>query len=236
MLIKELTNADIASKKLGNDLSQKLISAKKTGQNVSLLLSGGSALGVLEYIGEDTLGDYLTIGMLDERFDSNNQNSNFIHLTKTKFFRRAKKTKSNFIDTSVKRNQTQKQLANYFEKSLRDWKNKNKNGIILATLGMGADGHIAGIMPFPENEKLFNKLFCGKNWVTSYDAANKNLYPLRVTTTITFLKLISEGFAYICGKEKAANLKKITSHSKISELPCRSLKQIKNLTIYTDIK
>jgi len=224
------------AQELGFDLSQELIALKNRGYKVLLLLSGGSALSVLTHISNNGLGEHLTIGMLDERYDPSNQDSNFIQLTKTEFYRRAKKSGCSFIDTSTKRGQTQKEMGNYFEKNLKTWKKINKRGIILATLGMGTDGHIAGIMPFPKNDKRFQWLFMGKNWVAAYDATNKNLYPLRVTTTITFLKIINSGFVYICGENKAAAFKKISSPGKISELPCRALKQSKKITIYTDIK
>ncbi len=260
--IQKFSDSQQAAQGLGCDLSLKLSEAKTKRSSSLLLFSGGSALSVLDYIDNNVLGDYLTVGVLDERYDPTNQNNNFTQLTKTIFFRRAKKAKINFIDTSVKRNQTQQQLAEYFEKSLREWKKRNKNGIILATVGMGEDGHIAGIMPFingrhceaegrsnpedkgvntrllrrcaPRNDTTFQKLFCGRNWVAAYEATNKNPHPLRVTTTITFLKLINHGFTYICGQEKTTNLKKIASPGKISELPCRALKQLKNLIIYTD--
>ena len=233
---KKLSDQKTTAQQLGRDLSIKLSEIKKSGQNVLLLLSGGSVLEPLMHIESACLDKHITISMLDERYDPSNQNSNFIQLTKTEFYRRAKKAGCNFIDTSVKRSQTQKELGSYFEKQLRNWKKTNKRGIILATLGMGQDGHIAGIMPYSENKKLFDKLFCGKNHIVCYDASGKNPYSLRITATATFLKSIDQAFAFICGQEKSANFKKITSPGKISELPCRTLKQIKNLTIYTDIK
>lgn len=234
--VKNFLNPQIAAHQLADDLSQSLISFKKNKQKTLLLVSGGSAFNVLDFIADDALGDYLTIGALDERYDMSNLNNNFVQLTKTKFYRRAKKAKCDFVDTSVKKNQTQKQLAIHFEKLLHDWKINNKGGIILATIGMGSDGHISGIMPYPENDRLFQKLFCGKNFIVSYDADDKNPYSLRVTTTITFLKLIDSAYGFICGKDKAASFKKITSPGKISELPCRMLKRFKGLIIYTDIR
>lgn len=234
--IKKFFSAKEAACQTGQDLSKKLNSVKKSGRNSLLLFSGGSAFSVLDYIGANALGNYLTICLLDERYDSGNQNNNFIQLTKTDFYRLAKKNCCHFINTSVKGGQTQKQLANYFERELKNWKRNNKKSSIFATVGMGADGHIAGIMPFPENDRLFKKLFCGKNWIASYDAKDKNPHRFRITTTITFLKLIDRVFGFICGKEKTANFNKITSPGKISELPCRALKKIKDLKIYTDIK
>lgn len=235
MIIKKFSDPEKAGLQLGRDLSEKLTKAKKAGQKILLLLSGGSALRTLEYVNADALGDNLTIGMLDERYESANRNNNFIELTKTNFFRSARKAKTIFFDSSVKEYQSQKQLANKIEKFIRDWLKKNKNGIIMATLGMGVDGHIAGIMPFPENEKLFKRLFIGTNWIASYDAGDKNPYRFRITASITFLKQLDETFAFICGQEKADAFKKISAKTQINIFPAKTLSLIKNITVYTDI-
>jgi len=231
MIIKNFSNSSLAAQKLGQDLSRKLASLKKIKS--LLLLSGGSASKALRYIDGNALGRKLTIGVLDERYDPTNQNSNFWQLAQTNFYQKAKKAGCQLIDTSVKEKQTQKELAEFFEKSLRRWKTKNPEGIIIATIGMGPDGHIAGIMPGLRN---FNKVFRSQQWIAAYDAGNKNPIPLRVTATITFLKLIDLAFAFICGKGKAAAFKKIGRSKTMASLPAQVLQKIKKATIYTDIK
>ena len=152
------------------------------------------------------------------------------------FAKAAKKQGCAFIDTSVKKNRTRTQLAEYFEQQLKNWRKINPNGIIMATIGMGPDGHIAGIMPFPENKALSNKLFNGKKWVADYDTTGKNPFAQRITATITFLKQVDIPLSCICGQDKIAAFKKIKTRGPVNEYPCRALNRIKDLTIYTDIK
>ena len=102
---------------------------------------------------------------------------------------------------------------------------------------MGPDGYTAGIMPYPKNEYLFNKQFEDENkWVVSYDAGKKNQYPLRVTTTIPFLKLIDISVMYVVGKEKADVLKKVLSDDIPHNIfPATVIKEMKKVFLFTDI-
>ncbi|MCL5009244.1 MAG: hypothetical protein M1400_02785 [Patescibacteria group bacterium] len=53
---------------------------------ILLLLSGGSALSVTNYVNEELLGENLTIGMADERFTADPELSNFAALQATHFY------------------------------------------------------------------------------------------------------------------------------------------------------
>jgi len=50
-------------------------------------------------------------------------------------------------------------LAHRYESSLFEWAKKHPEGKIIATMGIGFDGHTAGIMPYPENPETFARLF-----------------------------------------------------------------------------
>jgi len=172
------------------------------------------------------LGNYLTIGVLDERYDIKGENNNFVQLSQTGFYRKALKSGCAFIDTGVRPGQTQKALADYFEGKLREWRKNNPDGEIIATIGIGPDGHTSGIMPFPEDKDRFDALFNGERWVVAYDAAGKTPYPERVTTTNTFLKLINRAFVFATGREKADALPRMQEDRPVSEVPAAILKEL----------
>lgn len=220
---------------MADEISAKLSGFKKKNKEVLLALSGGSSLGILRYIDRESLGKNLTVGMLDERYDKANAGNNFRQMIGSDFGKAAGESGCKFIDTSVKKGQTRSQLGEYLEKRLKGWRKDNPSGIIIATIGMGSDGHISGMMPFPENEALFDKLFNGVKWAAAYDASGKNPFAERVTSTITFLKQVEIPLSYICGPDKIAAFKKIKSRGPASEYPCRALNQLKKIIIYTDI-
>ena len=231
-IIKEKT-PELASKQLAKDLSAYLTKAKEQRKNVLFLSSGGSALAVLDFIPSDILGEYLTIGVLDERYEKTNINNNFTQLKKTEFYKKAKKAGCSFIDTSVKEDQTQEELADFFEGELRGWMKKNPNGKIVATMGVGADGHTSGIMPFPEDENRFIDLFESARWVVAYDAGSKNPFSQRVTTTMTFLRKLDKIFVFMVGANKKTAFLQMQKSGQIAEIPARVLKQL-NVNIYID--
>ncbi len=231
--ITESETKEGAVVKLAEDLSLYLSQNKNKGIRTLFLSSGGSSLSVLDYVSVDVLGDYLTIGVLDERYDETNKNNNFTQLTKTEFYEKANKAGCGFIDTSIKEGQSQEELASFFEKELKEWRSENSNGEIIATVGIGIDGHTSGIMPFLEDENKFTEFFESDKRVVSYDATGKNSFPERVTTTMTFLKQLNRIFVLITGSEKSNAFLQMQKEGSIAEIPARILKNITG-RVYVD--
>ena len=225
--------SEFATQKLAKDLSLYLSDAKKQNSSVLFLSSGGSALSVLDFIHSDVLGEYLTIGVLDERYDKTNKDNNFTQLMQTEFYAAAKKIGCGFIDTSVREGQTQEELAVWFEKKIMDWIANNPGGSSIATVGVGTDGHTSGIMPFGEAHKMFEELFEGKNLVVAYDARGKNQFSKRITTTISFLKKIQKIFILMTGKKKKDAFLRMQEDGSIAEIPARILKKLHGV-LYVD--
>ncbi len=224
-----------AARQVADDISRYLSDAQRGGRKVLFLSSGGSSLAILDFIADGILGDYLTIGVLDERYDIKGENNNFSQLSRTDFYRKALKSGCAFIDTGVRPGQTQKALADYFEEKLREWRKNNPEGEIIATIGIGPDGHTSGIMPFPEDKERFDTLFNSERWVTAYDATGKTPYPERVTTTNTFLKLINRAFVFAAGGEKAEALRHMQEDRPVSEVPAAILKELRG-DMYIDME
>lgn len=229
-------NKDDALNFFAKDISRKLREFRDVERrDVLFLSSGGSALGVLDKIADDVIGPYLTIGIFDERYDPSNKTANYAQLRKTAFYRRAVQHGCRLIDTSTQRNQSQEELAEYYEQELRNWHTRHPRGAIMATMGIALDGHTAGIMPFPEDPARFHELFERERWIVAYDASGKNPYPLRVTTTFTFLRFVDLVGIYLVGPEKGTMWRKLMDGDDHAEIPGRIIKTLPRGAVYTDV-
>ena len=201
---------------------------------ILFLLSGGSAFDLLEEIDTENFGRHITIGVLDERFSTDPKVNNFAQLTATEFYRRAKEKGVQFIDTRIKEGETLEGLAEGFEKALRDWKEKNPDGIVVITQGIGTDGHTAGIMPHSENPEMFDD---SKKWVLGYDAEEKLQHPLRVTVTFPFLRnIVDHSIVYTKGKGKKEIVEKIMAkQGSLVQIPALIIHEMKDVKIITDL-
>lgn len=212
--------------------------SKLAGNPTLLLLSGGSSLDLLDGIDKNFLGPHITICPLDERYSKNSQENNMVQIKSTSFFVKAVGKQCKIIDTKVKGNESQQDLAKRFNKNLKNWLEKYPNGKIVATVGIGGDGHVSGMMPFPENQKKFESLFDSKNnYVVAYDASGKNPYPLRVTTNMNLMRRINVSIVYMIGKNKKEILERFESKTgNIPSTPSRILREIKGeVKLFTDI-
>ena len=228
-----------------NFLNKTISSNLKRDKDVLLLLSGGSVLSLYS-VGLLGLSNRITIGVLDERYSDDPKVNNFQTISKTQLYKQAKKSGCNFIDTSVRKSESAQELAERFEKELRKWKNDHPDGIVITTQGMGPDGHTAGMMPYPESKDMFKKLFENQDsWVVGYDSGNKNPYPLRVTTTMQFLRnIIDISIMYAAPEDFAERsvkipiLKKILSKQNmpLHKYPASIIRHMKNVHLFTDIK
>ena len=202
-------------------------------RDVLFLSSGGSAFDVLDGIDEKVISPYLTIGVLDERFDPSNKTSNYAQLRKTAFYKRAVARGCRLIDTSTKNGQTEEVLADFYETELRSWRALHPKGIIMATMGVAPDGHTAGIMPFPEDPERFHALFDdGKHWVVPYDATGKNPDPRRVTTTLTFLRQIDIVGVFMVDAKKGPIFRELIAGDNYADLPGCIIKTLPRGAVY----
>ena len=217
------------------DITRKLKEFRDTERrDVLFLSSGGSALGVLDRIDPSVIGPYLTIGIFDERYDPSNRVSNYAQLRKTVFWERAVQRGCRLIDTSTHKGQTQVELADFYENELRSWRTRHPRGAIMATMGIALDGHTAGIMPFPEDPKLFYELFEGERWIVAYDATGKNPFAKRVTTTLSFLRQIDLIGIYLVGSEKGKMFRELLNDGDSAVIPGRIIKTLPRGAVYID--
>ncbi|HEY1835838.1 MAG TPA: 6-phosphogluconolactonase [Candidatus Saccharimonadales bacterium] len=96
--------------------------------------------------------------------------------------------------------------------------------IIIAQFGIGADGHIAGLLPGSAALKV-------PRLVDGFEAKDF----MRVTLTPPALKRISVAFAFVYGRAKREALKNLRDKNlPLAEQPAQILKQIPEAYVYND--
>lgn len=231
------TSADEAKRGLATRISSELRSSRESGMLVLLFFSGGSALGILDLLDRDIFGPYLTMTPADERYDPSGRESNFAAFTKTKCFPRAEAAGTRFIDTRVQPGQGRDGLALAFEQNIRKWTTEHPGGRTLAILGMGPDGHAAGIFPMDDEER-FRELFERDRSVVGYRGPEYAVCPERITVTCSFLvRDIDRIFVFFSGEEKRDVWERITRGTEpIHMLPAAIFRTLPAVEIFTDLE
>ena len=241
MKIKVIKDAplEIQAKAVADLLNKRIttlnVATKKAGV-FCFLAAGGSALSVLDYLDVSLFGSATTIvGVLDERYSTDPKVSNFAQLTQTSFYQKLLKAGVKFIDTRVKNNETGQALAERFANELN--KIVDSGLPIIATIGVGPDGHISGIMPYPEDPKRFDELFNDPSKLAIYyEATGKNPIPQRITTTLPLLRKIQYAAGRISGDIKKDALNRITADTgSLALTPARVLREMNEVNIITEI-
>ncbi|MFI5240557.1 MAG: 6-phosphogluconolactonase [Candidatus Saccharimonadia bacterium] len=189
---------------------------------VLLLLSGGSATKVYRQLttslGLNLLPGDLVVGLVDERYeiDPLHSDANDKTIRETGLVSHLEELGAIYapilhgLPISAEVAQYEFQLNRYIF---------HENRQILAILGLGSDGHTAGILP-DENKDSFKEHFLSSSLVTGYLSSGP--YPERITLSITALKLIQTAIVLIADQAKHDMLDHIldpANHQKYNELP-----------------
>ena len=238
MRIVKTRSREAAISKAIEKLNECLLSARR--KPVLLMLSGGSTLELLEGVDMRLIGKRVTITVLDERFSKDPAVNNFSQVCETEFYKKAEFRGIDYIDTRVHRDIRLYALARKFERALRRWRKKHPAGRILITQGIGEDGHTAGILPYPESPKKFNRLFeKGDRWVVAYNAKKeKNEYPRRVTVNLPFLRdEVNCSVVYATSSAKRKAVRRVFArHGNLVRTPARVIREMKEAMLFTDLK
>lgn len=185
---------------------------------ILFLSSGGSALELLDEIEISYLPKNLMVGVLDERVSSDPKASNAAQLKQTSFFMKLQERGVPFLDI--------------FKGEFT-----HPQGKIIITQGVGADGHTAGIFPFPEDPKKFQELFENKEHLAvEYDAEGKTEYPRRLTVTMPFLRQVDHSVVFVAGEGKRGALERVLAkEGSLYETPSRIVHEMRQVSIFTDI-
>ena len=218
----------------GEALSEALLEHKSVP--ILLMLSGGSAFTILNFVLPEALGPHVTVTMLDERYSTDSEINNFTQLEQTDFFKTCIERETQIISTKIREDESMEGLIDRFSMALHSWKEQNKDGVVLATMGIGSDGHTAGIFP-GEHGVDFN----GSDWVVGYSVPKEvNEYTDRVTVTNTFLiECVHKAIMCITGKEKSQivselnNLIRKSADSSVK--PMKVILKMNEVSLYTDL-
>ena len=212
----------------------KAISAileKEQDKEILLLLAGGSAFAVYDAISPQWLSDHLTLAMTDDRFSHEMDVNNSHILQATDFYNECVNADAFYIPTEVWDEEEPEQLAERFERGLKQWRADFPKGVVIAVFGMGEDGHTAGMIP--GSAKLFENT---EKWVVGYTTPN-NEYHERVTITMSFIKQnVDHAVAFISGEKKRPALDRLLAKDgDLDKTSARILRELKDVQIFTDI-
>jgi 6-phosphogluconolactonase/glucosamine-6-phosphate isomerase/deaminase len=225
-VIKTATPKEVA----GKALSELLL--EHEAKPILLMLSAGSALSILDFVPVSGFAPHLTITVLDERYSTDKKVNNFAQLEATNFYNTALRAGVNFISTIVQEGESLDGLRLRFETALRTWKEKYKEGVVIATMGIGADGHTAGIF-----SGGYGVDFDGEAWVAGYSVPSTvHEYTDRVTVTKTFLRQeVTSAVVFAVGEEKKPHIQKILDGTCVLEnLPSCVIREMREVKLVTD--
>lgn len=236
--IIKCADATEAVQKASAKLNSILENLHTSGVSVLLLMSGGSALKIADYIEKKYLPHKLALGVLDDRYSQDEKVNNFAQLMQTKLYTDAASSGALFIDTRVEGEESMDSVASRADLKIKNWLAENPTGKVVITQGVGPDGHTSGMMPYLEDEKKFKKLFVETDkYSVGYDAEGKNQYSLRITATMRFLMdRVDESVLLMTGLEKTEALKKAMDASgSLASTPARVINQMQKVSLFTDI-
>lgn len=205
--------ADSLAKLIGGQLS--------AGRNVLWLLSGGSsaepAVGASKLLTGRDLGG-LTISLADERYgDVGHKDSNWQNLMERGF--EPGKARLYPLLRGLGPGQTTAEFNQFLETQL------GESNFKLALLGIGPDGHTAGILPD-------SPAVDSNDYAVYYQAGDYR----RITITPKAMRSISEAVVYCRGPEKTETLSNLERDLPIKLQPAQIIKQIPKVYVYNDVK
>jgi 6-phosphogluconolactonase/glucosamine-6-phosphate isomerase/deaminase len=208
--------AGIGELDLADQIKRELLSGKK----VLWIISGGSniprTVSILQILNQISL-DNLTIMLGDERYgEIGHQDSNAHQLDLDGFDPMG----ARFIPVLI--NESLSNTLESFKKTFED--EVKESDFIIAQLGMGADGHISGILPGSE-------AVSSKEYAVSYAADDFT----RISLTKKALLQVDTVFVFATGKDKLEALTNLQTRDLSPEIqPAQILKAIKHVYIYND--
>jgi 6-phosphogluconolactonase len=201
-------------------------------QNTVLFLSGGSTPKTLyQILAKEEQLKAGAVAMVDERYGKKfHKDSNELMIKNTQLLSYLSKTNTKFYpildDKDIKQttsdyDETVRFIFNHFPKSV-------------AILGVGSDGHTAGI---PAIGSILKAILDNKSSLVSFYNADKSFYKERITLSFLGLSKFDQIIVLAFGEEKKKALKLMFKNGSITQVPSRFLMQeeiSKKTTLVTD--
>lgn len=204
------------------EVSRYLESLLATGTRVLWLVSGGSCIPYETHILRNLSSSYselLRVMLVDERFGlSGHAASNYKQLTNAGFSRDGL-----FFDDILATSQPLEITTARYSALLRE--SMEISDVIIATLGIGADGHTAGILP--KSPALLE----AKDMAIGFVAPDF----IRITASLHTLGKVMQAYIFAYGSAKQEVVEQLYTHRySISYFPAAILYDIPSVTIYND--
>lgn len=217
----------------GIEICKKLL-YEKVSKNSVLFLSGGSTPKTLyEILAKEKLLKVGAVALIDERFGKKlHENSNEQMIKGTGLVQYL--SKQNIRIYPILENQSMRDSAENYDETLRFIFNYFPKSI--GILGVGADGHAAGI---PVITKISQKILDDKSLLVSFYDDEESFYKQRITLTFLALSKLDEIIVLVFGKDKKKALKLMFKEGSIAEIPSRFLNtkaMEEKVTLITDQK
>ena len=211
--------------------SQCLAELLKSDVLTLVLLSGGSAIKTYSPIADaiQSGNKNLIIGMVDERYDEvGHKDSNARAIAEA--FDLWNLCQKNGVECrEILQGKSFEQTVHDYELWLGDRLTEVRRSI--AVLGIGADGHTAGILPFPKEE--FDTIFETDRLAVGYNAPGQ--FALRITVTPHLLSRVSHAILVGQGRDKlnAFNLAlKSPDESSLHDIPASIIHQMPDVQVF----
>jgi 6-phosphogluconolactonase/glucosamine-6-phosphate isomerase/deaminase len=218
-------------------LSKKIKAHK--GKDILLLFSGGSSLAIVDHMHPRILTKHCTVSVLDERYTFERDASNFAKLSHTEFFKYVEKKNIPYIDPQPHEGESLEEAGKRFDIALKHWHVTHNEGLVFATVGIGPDGHTAGVLPMKDDPETFSRLFqknshCAVGYTVRPEI---NPHTERITTTLTYLlRHLNYACIYATGSQKrGVLLDLLNTDIDFSVMPAQALKKIPEAQLFTDM-
>ncbi len=203
------------------DLTERLVKELSAGHSVLWLLSGGSniqaSVRVMANISEEQSRN-LAVTLADERYgEPGHTDSNWAQLTDAGFDGKAAEL------LPVLTGETFDRTITRYDKMIT--RKLAESDVVIAQLGVGSDGHVAGILPDSEAAGEATAMVAG------YESP-----PLkRLTLTFPALRQVNAAYAFAFGepKHRALTALQAGTHD-LAELPSQILNELPEAYLYSD--
>lgn len=203
-----------------NALQARLIRELEDGNQVLWLVCGGSNIATIAQIMAnipENLTSRMIIGLTDERFGPvGHADSNWQQLDEAGFD--AKLATRISVLTG---DDSMQGTAEAYAAALRTV--FATTDVVIGLFGMGADGHIAGILPFSEAA-------ADESLVAAY---NTDTYD-RITCTFDAIQHCDVAYVFAYGDSKKLALQNLEIELSLDEQPAQILKQLSEAYVYND--
>jgi 6-phosphogluconolactonase/glucosamine-6-phosphate isomerase/deaminase len=201
-----------------------------------VLLSGGSALSVLDTIDPSVLGAHVTFMMADERFSDDPKVNNYLQFTQTELFARIGESGAKTIESVPDADKGNcKETAVAIQMTLEYYFKVHDHCHVIALLGVGEDGHTAGIFPKKSVGEFSQKYLSASLYIPIVEESNA--HKERMTVTPYFIKnYVNEVVMYVTSEKKCSGILSdmLNEESQEHEIPALIASRHQNTHLYTD--